>query len=127
MQEKKVTTRYYGLDGKENKYIEESGMMNVIFVIGDTLVTPPLSDSILDGVTRDSLLILAKDLGYKVEERQISIQELKDTFLNGTITEAFGAGTAAVVAPISTINMMGKDYRLPSYTENNIMFRIKKS
>ncbi|MGI8583885.1 MAG: branched-chain amino acid aminotransferase [Chitinophagaceae bacterium] len=113
-------------DGKENKYIEESGMMNVIFVIGDTLVTPPLSDSILDGVTRDSLLILAKDLGYKVEERQISIQELKDTFLNGTITEAFGAGTAAVVAPISTINMMGKDYRLPSYTENNIMFRIKK-
>ena len=62
-----------------------------MFVIGDTLVTPPLSDSILDGVTRNSLLILAKDLGYKTEERQVSIEELKNAFKNKTITEAFGA------------------------------------
>jgi len=113
-------------DSKENKFIEESGMMNVMFVIGGTLVTPPLSDSILDGVTRDSLLILAKDLGYKTEERQVSIDELKNAFENKTITEAFGAGTAAVVAPISTINIKGEDYHLPSYNAGNMMFRIKK-
>ena len=113
-------------DSKENKYIEESGMMNVMFVIDDTLVTPPLSDSILDGVTRDSLLTIAKDLGYKTEERQVSIDELKDAFEKGKVTEAFGAGTAAIVAPISTINIAGQDYHLPSYNENNIIFRIKK-
>src|SRR5450432_443608 len=71
--------------GKENKYIEESGMMNVMFVINNTLVTPPLSDSILDGVTRDSLLMLAGDLGYRTEERQVSTDELKTAFQNGTI------------------------------------------
>ena len=113
-------------DSKENKYIEESGMMNVMFVIGDSLVTPPLSDSILDGVTRDSLLTLAKDLGYKTEERQVSIEELKNAFQNKNITEAFGAGTAAVVAPISTINIHGTDYHLPAYNFDNIMFKIKK-
>ena len=91
-------------------------MMNVMFVINDTLVTPPLSDSILDGVTRDSLLTLAADLGYKTEERQISTDELKTAFQNGTITEAFGAGTAAVVAPISVICIDDTDYSLPAYT-----------
>ena len=65
-------------DSKENKFIEESGMMNVMFVINNTLVTPPLSDSILDGVTRDSLLTIANDIGYKTEERQISTDELKE-------------------------------------------------
>ena len=113
-------------DSKENKYIEESGMMNVMFVINNTLVTPPLSDSILDGVTRDSLLTLASDLGFKTEERQISIDELKTAFKNGTITEAFGAGTAAVVAPISVICIDDIDYSLPLYNANNVMFQIKK-
>lgn len=113
-------------DSKENKYIEESGMMNVMFVINDTLVTPPLSDSILDGVTRDSLLTIANDLGYKTEERQISIDELTIAFQKGSITEAFGVGTAAIVAPISTINISGKDHQLPAYNDTNIMFCIKK-
>jgi branched-chain amino acid aminotransferase len=113
-------------DARDNKYIEESGMMNVMFVINNTLVTPPLSDSILDGVTRDSLLTLAGDLGYKTEERKISTDELKTAFENGTITEAFGAGTAAVVAPISLIGIDGIDYSLPLYNENNVMFQIKK-
>lgn len=113
-------------DSKENKYIEESGMMNVMFVIGNTLVTPPLSDSILDGVTRDSLLIIAKDLGINFEERQVSIQELKEAFTHKTITEAFGAGTAALVLPIGSININEIEYNLPSYNENNVMFKIKK-
>ena len=113
-------------DGRENKYIEESGMMNVMFVINNKLVTPPLSDSILDGVTRDSLLTLADDLGYSSEERKISIDELRSAFQNGTISEAFGVGTAAVIAPISVIGIEDIDYSLPSYTPDNVMFQIKK-
>ena len=112
-------------DAKENKFIEESGMMNVMFVINDTLVTAPLSDSILDGVTRDSLLTLANDMGYKTEERAIAITELEQAFKSGTITEAFGAGTAAVVAPIKTININGIDCMLPEYDENKLMFTLK--
>ena len=112
-------------DGKENRFIEESGMMNVMFVIDNKLVTPPLSDSILDGVTRDSLLVLANELGYKTEERPISIDELEIAFRNKTITEAFGAGTAAVVAPIQTININGIDFHLPGYKPESLHNRIK--
>ena len=112
-------------DGKENKFIEESGMMNVMFVINDTLVTPPLSDSILDGVTRDSLLTLAKNLGYKTEERPVAVDELEKAFRDKTITEAFGAGTAAVVAPIQTININGIDFYLPVYNKENLLNRLK--
>ncbi|MBL7743158.1 MAG: branched-chain amino acid aminotransferase [Chitinophagaceae bacterium] len=112
--------------GKENPTIEESGMMNVMFVINDTLVTPPLSDSILDGVTRDSLLILANDLGYKVEERSVSLDELETAFLTKTITEAFGAGTAAVVAPIQTVHINGIDFTLPGYSHESLLNRLKE-
>lgn len=112
-------------DAKENKFIEESGMMNVMFVINNTLVTAALSDSILDGVTRDSLLTLANELGYKTEERPIAITELEQAFKTGTITEAFGAGTAAVVAPIKTIHINGIDFMLPKYDENKLMFKLK--
>ena len=112
-------------DAKENKFIEESGMMNVMFVIDNRLVTPPLSDSILDGVTRDSLLTLAKDLGYTTEERPVSIVELEKAFQNNTIKEAFGAGTAAVVAPIQTIHINGVDYHLPAYGADTLMNTLK--
>ena len=112
-------------DAKENKFIEESGMMNAMFVINDTLVTPPLSDSILDGITRDSLLTLASDLGYKTEERPVSVDELERAFRDKTITEAFGAGTAAVVAPIQTIHIKRIDYYLPEYSHENLLNKIK--
>lgn len=112
-------------DGRENKFIEESGMMNVMFVINDTLVTPPLSDSILDGVTRDSLLTLAGNLDWKIEERPVSVEELEASFRNKTITEAFGAGTAAVVAPIQTIHINGIDYQLREYNADSLMNKIK--
>jgi branched-chain amino acid aminotransferase len=112
-------------DGVEHKFIEESGMMNVMFVINDTLVTAPLSDSILDGVTRDSLLTLAKDLGFKTEERSVAITELENAFKNRTITEAFGAGTAAVVAPIQTIHINGIDYSLPVYHVDSLQNKLK--
>jgi branched-chain amino acid aminotransferase len=115
------------LDAVEHEYIEESGTMNLLFVLDGKLVTPPLSDTILNGITRDALLQLATDAGILVEERQVGITELIESFRNGGLTEAFGAGTAAVVAPISTIGIDGELYQLPAYGENNVMFRLKRS
>jgi branched-chain amino acid aminotransferase len=112
-------------DGREHQYIEESGTMNVMFMFNNTLVTPATSDSILDGVTRDSILTLANSLGVKHEERKISIKELEEHLEAGTVTEAFGAGTAAVVAPIEHINIEGKDYTLPKATDDTFMMKVK--
>lgn len=100
-------------DSRYNRYIEESGTMNLLFVIGNTIVTPPLSTSILDGITRDSILTLADGLGYEVEERKISVDELELRLQDGSLREAFGTGTAAVVAPIATINVREQTYSLP--------------
>lgn len=100
-------------DGKNHDYIEESGMMNVFFVIDGVLVTPSLTDSILDGVTRDCLLTLADSAGIPVNERPVSVDELKEGLKRGWVQEAFGAGTAAVISPIGEIGIDGKDYRLP--------------
>lgn len=111
--------------GRDNQYIEESGTMNVMFVMDGVLVTPPLSDSILDGITRDTLLTLARDMGYKTAERPVSISELETAFRKGTITEAFGAGTAAVVAPIETIHFYGTDHKLPKYNQDSVLFALK--
>ena len=111
--------------GEDNRFIEESGMMNAMFVIDGTLVTAPLSDTILDGVTRDSLLTLARDLGIPTEERPVSVDELRKAFINRNITEAFGAGTAAVVAPIQTIGIEGIDYHLPVYNDKNVLNILK--
>src|ERR1700730_6693418 len=115
-------------DGRDHQYIEESGVMNVMFVIEGKLITPPLSDSILDGVTRDSLLTLCGDLGFPIEERSIGLDELKQAFHLNSISEAFGAGTAAVVVPIETINIDGVSYRLPGpgHSHENLMFRLKR-
>ena len=90
-------------DSKEHKYIEESGTMNIWFRIGDILVTPALSDSILGGITRDSILTLARDKGIKVEERRIPITEVIEAFNSGVLYEAFGTGTAVAVNPINSI------------------------
>ncbi|HXO73659.1 MAG TPA: branched-chain amino acid aminotransferase, partial [Puia sp.] len=100
-------------DGKNHHYIEESGMMNVFFLIDGVLVTPPLTDTILDGVTRDSLLTLAASAGIPVEERMVSVDQLREGLERGRVKEAFGAGTAAVVSPIQEIGIDGKDYMLP--------------
>lgn len=113
-------------DAREHKYIEESGVMNLMFVIKGKLVTPPASETILEGVTRDSLLTIAKDIGVEVEERPVSIEEILNAFENKTITEAFGVGTAAVVAPIAVIGIEGIDYQIPAYNDQNIMFRLKR-
>ena len=112
--------------GRDNQFIEESGTMNVMFVIDDTVVTPPTSDSILDGITRDTLLTVAKDLGYRTAERPVSLSELESAFRTRSLTEAFGAGTAAVVAPISTINFYGTDHHLPKYSHESVLYKLKQ-
>jgi branched-chain amino acid aminotransferase len=113
-------------DHKEHKYIDEVGMMNVMFIIDGELVTPQLSSAILDGVTRDSILTLARDMGVKTVERRISVDELKDGLAGGRITEMFGAGTAAVVAPVAVVNIQGKNYSIPEAEEDSFQLRVKK-
>ena len=89
------------LDGVERKYIDEVGAMNVFFVIDGVVITPELTDgNILPGVTRASCIEVLKTKGYKVEERKISIDEVKDAHKNGTLNESFGTGTAAVISPV---------------------------
>jgi len=111
-------------DGKEHQYIEESGTMNVMFVIDDTLITPALSDSILAGITRDSVVKLVKHWGLKVEERKISVSELISALEAGRVQEAFGAGTAATIAHIDVIGYEGKKYQLPPVSERKISNRV---
>lgn len=112
-------------DHKEHKYIDEVGMMNVMFVLNGKLVTPKLNTAILDGITRDSILTMAREEGIPVEERRISVDELEEGFKNKKLTEAFGAGTAAVVAPIAVINIHGTDYSIPAVTPDSIQLRMK--
>jgi branched-chain amino acid aminotransferase len=93
-------TQVLWLDGVERKYIEEVGTMNVFFVIGDEVITPSLDGSILSGITRKSAIELILSWGMKVVERKISIDEIEECYKNGTLKEAFGTGTAAVISPI---------------------------
>ena len=96
------------LDGKENKYVEEVGSMNIFFKINGELVTPPLEGSILPGITRDSVIKLAKHMGIPVSERRIAMQEVFDAAESGALDEAFGTGTAAVVSPVGELVWNGK-------------------
>lgn len=98
------------LDGKERKYIEEVGAMNIFFKINGTIVTPMLNGSILPGVTRDSVIQLCKQWGYPVEERKVSAEELYEASKNGTMEEVFGTGTAAVISPVGHLRF--KDHVL---------------
>ncbi len=91
------------LDAIEKKYIEEVGLMNVFFKVNGQVITPSLSGSILEGVTRKSVIELLKDWGVPVVERKIALEEIKAYYLSGELEEAFGTGTAAVVSPIGEL------------------------
>ncbi len=99
-------------DAKEHLYVEESGTANLMFVINGVLVTPALGGTILDGVTRDTVLQVAKSLGIKTEERKISITEVLSKISSGELTEAFAVGTAATITQIGTIGFDGEIYTL---------------
>ncbi|MDW3209590.1 MAG: branched-chain amino acid aminotransferase [Reichenbachiella sp.] len=100
-------------DGQTHEFVEEAGTMNLLFLMNDTLVTAPTGDSILNGITRDSVLTLARDWGMKVEEKRLSVKELEAALKAGEVKEAFGAGTAATIAKIHKIGYNGTDYVLP--------------
>ena len=117
-------TQVVWTDAKEHKYIEESGTMNIMFLINDVIVTPKLSDSILGGVTRDSILEIAQSKGIKVEERNISISELLQTYDNNKISEVFGVGTAVTVNPIDSITYRDKVMKF-QYNSESVALKLK--
>ena len=100
-------------DSNTNKFIEESGTMNIFVKIDNTLITTPVSDTILDGVTRKSILEIAKSIGLKVEVRPLSVDELVKSSINNSLEEMFGCGTAVVVNPIKSFGFRNKKYILP--------------
>lgn len=114
-------------DAKTHSYVEESGTMNLMFVIDNILITPATSDTILAGVTRDSVIQLARDWGMMVEERKVSIKEIFDAHKNGKLQEAFGVGTAATIAHIVTIGFEGKDYELPPIEKRKFSPKIDQA
>ncbi|AJY75465.1 branched-chain amino acid aminotransferase [Paenibacillus beijingensis] len=96
------------LDGVHRKYIEEVGSMNMFFKINGKVVTPALNGSILEGITRDSMIRLLTHWGVPVEQRQISIDEIAEAHRDGTLEEAFGTGTAAVISPVGELHWQGE-------------------
>lgn len=114
------------LDGVHRKYAEEVGTMNIFFVYKDKLKTPALNGSILPGITRGSVIPLAKHLGIEVEECSLDINEIVADIESGKITECFGSGTAVVITPVSTIGYKGKDYTINSSLSTGLTEKIYK-
>lgn len=110
--EEKGYSQVLWLDGVERKYIEEVGAMNVMFKIGDEVVTPALTGSVLPGITRKSCVEILKSKGMKVSERLLSVDELIGAAKDGNLVEAWGCGTAAVVSPISHLAYKGEVYEI---------------
>ena len=110
-------------DDATHQYLEEAGTMNVFFRINDTLITAPVSDRILDGVTRKSVIDVAKNSGIKVEVRRIKIGEIVEAAKNGSLKEIFGAGTAVVISPVKSFSHAGVDYPIkqPEKTYGNLL------
>lgn len=100
---KKGFSQVMWLDGKENKYVEEVGTTNIFFKIDGKLITPELGGTILPGITRRSIMQLAKDMGVEVVERKVAIQEIYEASQDGTLEEIFASGTAAVVSPVGRL------------------------
>jgi branched-chain amino acid aminotransferase len=114
-------------DAVHHKYVQEIGTMNVFFVIGNTVITPDLSEgTILAGVTRASIITLLQEAGIAIEERALSIDEIMAAADAGELKECFGAGTAAVVAPISELCYEGKTVIIPTNQANSITEKVKQ-
>lgn len=112
-------------DDCSHQYLEEAGTMNVFFRINDTLITAPTSDRILDGVTRKSIVALAEHFGISVEVRKITVAELLEAAKNNSLKEIFGAGTAAVISPVSGFGYQEEYFDLPEM-EDSYARKMKK-
>ena len=113
-------------DAKEHLYIEEMGAANVLFMLDGKLITASTRDTILDGVTRDTVLSLAREWGIPVEERRVSVAEVIDGAKTGKLTDAFGAGTAATIAPVGSISFNGEEYFLSDPKVRQFSQRVLK-
>ncbi len=105
-------TQVLWLDARERKYIEEVGTMNMFFLIEDEVITSPLTGSILPGVTRNSVVQMIETWGMKISQRSLAIDEVIDAAKAGTLKEAFGTGTAAVISPVGSITFKGEEYKV---------------
>ena len=114
-------------DARDHKYIEEMGAANAIFVLDGKVITPSTQDTILDGVTRDTVLTLAREWGYTVEERKVAVAEILEGAKNGKLTDAFGAGTAATIAPVGSISHNGEEYFLSDPKEREFSQKVLKT
>ena len=113
-------------DANEHNYLEEAGTMNIFFRINDTLITAPTTDTILDGVTRKSLIQIARDIGIDVEIKKLKVDELKNAAKNGSLKEIFGAGTAAVVSQINAFQHKGELFEL-NELDNSYAEKLKSN
>jgi branched-chain amino acid aminotransferase len=110
------------------KYIDELGGMNIFFVYDNgTVVTPPLTGTILPGITRDSVITLARAAGHTVRERPISFDEWRTKTESGKIREAFACGTAAVITPIGTVRYAGGEFTMPSGADGEVTTSLRQS
>ena len=113
------------MDAKEFKYIQEVGTMNIFFVIDGKVVTPATDGAILKGITRDSIITILRDLGYEVEVKALSIDEIVAAYEAGTLQEAFGTGTAAVISHVKGISYQGKMMELPAIEKREVAHKAK--
>jgi branched-chain amino acid aminotransferase len=112
MAKEKGFSQVLWLDGRERRYVEEVGTMNIFFVIDDEVVTSPLTGSILPGITRDSVLQLLRDWGHRVSERMLDIAEVVAASESGRLKEVFGTGTAAIISPVSSFHYRDRDHQV---------------
>lgn len=132
--EEKGCDQVVWLDAIERTYIEEMGGMNLMFVYGDesdgpegvTIVTPSLSGSLLPGITRDSLLQVAHDLGYGTEERRITVDEWREGVATGEITETLACGTAAVITPVGTVMSRSGEFTVGNNEPGDVSMKMRK-
>jgi len=111
-------------DAATHTHVEESGTMNIMCVIGGTLVTPELGPTILSGITRDSVLSIARDLGIKVEERKLAVSELVEGLAGGRVSEVFGVGTAVTIVRCASITHDSKRYELPDPGQDSLSAKL---
>jgi branched-chain amino acid aminotransferase len=121
---KKGFTQVLWLDAVEKKYVEEVGTMNMFFFIGDEIITAPLNGNILPGITRDSVIRILKEWGFTVSERSLAIDEVISAAESGSLREAFGTGTAAVISPVGQITFKGKDYAVAGGKMGDLSLRL---
>ncbi|CAL9307712.1 MULTISPECIES: branched-chain amino acid aminotransferase [unclassified Streptomyces] len=115
------------LDALEHKWVEEMGGMNLYFVYGNKIVTPELTGSLLAGITRDSLLQVARDLGYESEEGRISTEQWRRDTENGTLTEVFACGTAAVITPVGTVKSASGEWTQGDGRPGEVTLKLRRA